>query len=452
MKRLSEKNIDLILRGSLPRAVLAIALPVVMSSFLQTMYNLTDTYWLGQIGKEPLAAINLVSPVQSMVVSFGSGLTVAGSVLISQLIGAGRRRDAAKMLSQLYACALIFSVTCAAAVALLTPALVGWLGAEGPTARYAVDYLRLVICDMPFLFTLNIYQSSRQAQGDTVRPMLLNLLGILINMALDPLLMVTLGLEATGAALATLAAKAVPACAALYGLTDRKAELRVERKLWKPEGDTLRKIVRIGLPTAVGGSAMQLGFLLMSRSVLAYGTNAMAAYGIGNKVNGLISLPSNGVGSAVATIAGQNIGANQPERADRGFRVSAAGITLFLLIGGFIVSRPAVSTALVSLFSTDPNVIALAADFLSLMAFWCWCNGVYNCATGLFQGAGHTEVTMLSDAARLWVYRFATLWFCSSVLHLGVRSVWLSVVISNAIAAAVMVGMYFSGRWRRKVV
>lgn len=94
--KLSKGNRDLILHGSLVKAVFAIAIPVVVNSFLQTMYNLTDTYWLGQLSVDYLAAINLVSPVQNTVINFGSGVTVAGAVMISQYIGAGKPEMARK--------------------------------------------------------------------------------------------------------------------------------------------------------------------------------------------------------------------------------------------------------------------------------------------------------------------------------------------------------------------
>lgn len=145
---------------------------------------------------------------------------------------------------------------------------------------------------------------------------------------------------------------------------------------------------------------MQLGFLLMSRNVYAYGTQAMAAYGIGNKVNGLITLPSNGIGSATATIVGQNIGARQQDRAEQGYKISMGICVVFLFIGGMILSRKPISTAIVSIFSEDGEVIAMAADFLSIMAAWCFTNGVYNATIGLFQGTGHTEVTMAVDASQ----------------------------------------------------
>ena len=103
MKTAKKYNPDLILHGNLIRAILSLAIPVVINSFLQTMYNLTDTYWLGKIGTEQLAAINLVTPMQNIITNFGSGITVAGAVLIAQYIGAGEKEDARSMANQIFA-------------------------------------------------------------------------------------------------------------------------------------------------------------------------------------------------------------------------------------------------------------------------------------------------------------------------------------------------------------
>ena len=200
MKAEKLQNQQLILQGSMLHAILVLAVPVVINSFLQTMYNLTDTYWLGKIGTEQLAAINLVTPVQNIIINFGNGITVAGSVLIAQYIGAGQKEDARGMANQIFSCAMIFAVVCAAVCFLATPGIVGWMGAEGETYLYANTYLRTVIWDMPFLYMVNLFSAVHQAQGDTVRPMLLNLGGISLNMLLDPLFMVVLNLGVFGAA------------------------------------------------------------------------------------------------------------------------------------------------------------------------------------------------------------------------------------------------------------
>jgi len=449
MGRAAKHNQELILHGNLWKAVLALAIPVMVNSLMQNMYNLTDTYWLGKLGTGQLAAINLVSPVQNIVINFGSGITVAGSVLIAQYIGGGERKKAKSIANQIFVCAIGFSVVCAAVCFICSPAIVSWLGADEDTFVHAVTYLRIVIWDMPFLFTANLFSAVHQAQGDTVTPMLLNLGGILFNMLMDPLLIVVCHMGTGGAATATVLAKLLPAMAALILLCRSKEDVALDRKEMRPERDNIQMILQIGLPTAIGGSTMQFGFLLMSRNVFVYGSQAMAAYGIGNKVNSLITLPTNGIGSAVATIVGQNMGAGQQDRAEKGFRAAMWISVLFLLAGGLALSTDTISTAIVGIFSDDGEVVAMAADFLSIMAFWCFANGIYNSATGLFNGTGHTEVTMAISAARLWVFRFLTLWFCEEVLHMGVRSIWYSVVVSNGIAAVILYVLYLSGIWKK---
>lgn len=443
-------NRELLLSGNMVQAILTLAIPVVINSFLQTMYNLTDTYWLGRLGTEELAAINLVTPMQSIVTNFGSGLTVAGSVLISQYLGAKKDEEARSMANQIFACALLFSVVCAGLCAVFTPSIVTWLGAEGETWQHSRTYMQLVILDMPFLFTVNMYAAINQAQGDTFRPMLLNFMGILLNMILDPVFMLLFHLGAAGAALATVGAKAVPAVIAFTLLQDRGKDIYLDLRSLKFEKSKIKSILTVGMPTAIGGSTMQFGFLLMSRNVFVYGTQAMAAYGIGNKINSMITLPTNGIGSAVATITGQNVGAGQYERAQQGYRLSRNISVIFLFVSGMILSRMPVSTALVRIFSDDAEVIGMAADFLSIMAFWCFANGVHNSSMGLFQGSGHTEVTMIIDAARLWIFRFASLYVCETWLCMGVRSVWYSVVISNGLSAVTLYILYRTGYWKKK--
>lgn len=442
-------NQELILTGSLWRAVLSLAVPVVLNSFLQTMYNLTDTYWLGQLGTEQLAAINLVTPVQNIILNFGNGITVAGSVLIAQYIGAGEKDNAKGMANQIFVCAMCFAAVCSMVCFLATPGIVSWLGAESDIYVHAVTYLRIVIWDMLFLFMVNLFSAVHQAQGDTVSPLFLNLGGIMLNMVLDPLLMVWLNLGVAGAALATLTAKAIPAIVAFCLLLNRKEDIFLDLQDMRLQAEKIKLILKIGLPTALGGSTMQLGFLLMSRNVFAYGSAAMAAYGIGNKVNSLITLPSNAIGSATATIVGQNIGASRQDRAEKGYLISMCISVAFLFVGGMILCQNVISTTIVKIFSDDSATIAMAADFLSIMAFWCFTNGVYNATSGLFQGTGHTEVTMVVDVTRLWGFRFLTLWFCETILQMGVRSVWYSVVVSNGISAAILFILYKSGIWKK---
>jgi len=447
----AEKNSQLILSGSLSKAILTLSIPIVINNFIQTMYNLTDTYLLGRLGTDEMAAISLVTPVQNIVINFGQGFTLAGAILISQYVGAKDKKNAREMANQLFTASMLFSVSFAIMCILFTPFIVAWLGAKGKVETYGCTYLQIVLTDLPFLFMINLFAAVSQAQGDTIRPMRLNLLGVIINLFLDPLFILVFHWGVAGAALATMLAKAPCAVIALCDLVKKNKPVYLELNLnnLKPKSDKIKRIISLGLPTAIGGSTMQLGFLLMTKNVLAYGNDAMAAYGIGNRINGIITMPSTALGSATATIVGQNVGADQFKRADEAYRKARLMIVAFLFISGMILSRNFISTAMVGIFSSDEQVIPMAADFLSIMAFCCWTNGIYDTTKGYFNGNGKTVITMLIDATRLWIFRFLTLFIFSYFLKMEERSVWFSVVTSNALSSLVLWVLYRCDRCKQ---
>lgn len=447
----AEKNTEAILSGNMIKAILSLAIPIVINNFIQTMYNLTDTYWLGKLGTNEMAAISLVSPVQNIIINFGAGLTLAGSILISQYVGAKDTEKAKSMANHIFVCSMLFALICGILCFIFTPSIVNWLGADGSVNTMGITYLRIVITDLPFLFMINIFTSVNQAQGDTVRPMQLNMLGVVLNMILDPLFIMVFKWGIAGAAFATMLAKVPCAIIAIISIFKSKNKIYVNLKGFHFNSNMILRILTVGLPTAVGNSTMQFGFLLMTKNVLVYGNNAMAAYGIGNRINGIITMPANAMGSAVATIVGQNIGAGQTDRAVDAYRKSRLIGVVFLFIAGFILSRNLISTSIVKIFSSDMNVIPLASDFLSIMAFWCWTNAIYNNTVGLFNGAGNTIVTMIVDASRLWVFRFATLFIFSRFFHMAEQSVWYSVVASNGISALIIYVCYKLGWWKWKI-
>lgn len=447
----SAKNTEEILSGSIIKSILSLAIPIVINNFIQTMYNLTDTYWLGKLGTDEMASISLVSPMQNIIINFGAGLTLAGSILISQYVGARDNKSGKLMANHIFVCSMIFALVCGVLCFFLTPYIVAWLGANETIHKMGTTYLRIVITDLPFLFMINIFSAVNQAQGDTVRPMKLNMLGIILNMILDPLFIIIFKWGIAGAALATMLAKVPCAIIAAVSLFNSKNEISINLKSFKFNNRMFHRILSVGLPTAIGNSTMQFGFLLMTKNVLTYGNNAMAAYGIGNRINGIITLPANAMGSAAATIVGQNIGASQPERAVDAYKKSRLMAVIFLFIAGFILSRDVVSTSIVKIFSSDNDVIPMAANFLSIMAFWCWTNGIHNTTVGLFNGVGNTIITMIVEASRLWVFRFATLFIFSHFFHMAEQSVWYSVVASNGISAVIMYTFYKLGWWKWKI-
>mgnify|MGYP001080475284 FL=1 len=150
VKNIGRKNTQLILSGNIPKALLSLAIPIVINNFIQTMYNLTDTFWLGKLGTSEMAAISLVSPLQNIIVNFGQGITIAGSILISQHIGADDKKNAKSMANQIFVCAMLFSIVASILCILFSPFIVEWLGAEGTVKDNSITYLKIVFAVFVF--------------------------------------------------------------------------------------------------------------------------------------------------------------------------------------------------------------------------------------------------------------------------------------------------------------
>lgn len=430
-----------LLEGNIYKTLIMLAVPIMLNNLLQTFYNLTDTYWLGRLNADSMAAITLVSPLQNVITSFGGGLTAGGAVILSQCFGAGDTKKSADTANQVFLILMSFSVIAGLILFAGCGAMIKGMGADGTVYEYAVLYQRIMSVDIPLIYTVNVYTSVHNSAGKTGKPLALNFIGIVINMILDPLFIVVFGWGVGGAAVATVISKIPCAVLSMYFLTRKDAQLRITPLHIKPDKCTILDIIRTGLPMGIGNSAMQFGFVLMNKNVMDYGTVAVAAYGIGNKLNGIVSTPSTAMSNAVSIISGQTKGAGMRKR---GIQSMTAGMLMMvglLAATGFVLSRNTISHAAAGIFSTDAEVINSAARFLAIMSVMTWTNGVYDSAKGYLTGQGRTLSTVTINAARLWLFRFAVLFVCESILNLGVDSIWYAVTLSNAIAAIVM-GIY----------
>lgn len=162
-------------------------------------------------------------------------------------------------------------------------------------------------------------------------------------------------------------------------------------------------------------------------------------------------MPANGIGSAISTIVGQNVGAGQKDRADKAYHYALRMGAMFLLFFGLILSRRFISQAMVT-FSQLMKELFRWQQISSHL----WHSGAgathLQCHSGTFQGSGHTMITMIVDASRIWIFRLLTLWVCANVLNMGVASIWYAVVISNGTSAAILYGLYWTGIWKKSTI
>lgn len=194
----------LILNGNIYKVLITLAVPIMLNNLIQTFYNLADGFWVSMIGSVQFAATSFIWPVEFLFISIGSGISIAGTSLLSQLIGAGNSKDCSKYSTQLFVISIIVSIAFALVGVLITPIVITLMGATGDLAYYSNIYLKIVFLNMPFTFYFFIFNSIMVAQGNTALPTVLSGISAVLNILLDPIFIFPLNLGIAGAAYATL--------------------------------------------------------------------------------------------------------------------------------------------------------------------------------------------------------------------------------------------------------
>lgn len=425
---------ELILKGSIYRVLITLSIPIMINSFIQTLYNLVDGIWVSKISSVHFAATSFVWPINFLFIALGIGLSIAGTSLIARLIGAEKYNEAKVYATQLIVVSFLMSIAFAIIGYIISPFIIKAMGGTGDIARYGNIYLRVTFLDMPFMFLYFNINSILTSQGDTVTPTVLSAISAVLNVVLDPIFIFTLNMGIAGAAWATLLAKALLALSGLYYLYKGTSKIKPDFRGFKFNKRVLADIYNIGLPASIGQTGAAIGFMVLNGFIVSYGTATMAAFGMVNRVTSLVMQPAMGVGSALTAVVGQNLGANQEERANESFK-RAAFIALFIGILGAVLIL-VFNKQIVTFFiqsEDDPTVITESISYMKYVSLSMPLMGMFSVFQGIFQGSGNTKYSMAMEIGRLWLIRLPLILIFKHYSNFGSTGIWFAMSFSNLI-------------------
>ncbi len=441
--------------GPILPALFHLSWPIVFSNLLQTAYNVADTFWLGRLGDYAVAAIMVSFPIIFLFISLGAGLTIAGTALVAQYIGAERRSQANYFASQVVGFVGALSVLLSILGYFLSARIVAMLGPEPEVYAEAVVYLRTWFLGIPFIFGFFMFQALIKGYGDTISPMKIMVAVVLLNIVLDPFLIFGWGffpeMGVQGAAVATVVTRGLASVVSMILLFNGSMGLKVSLRDLKPDPATIKTILRIGLPAAAENSMKALGITAMTGIVAYFGTPTLAAFGVGNRLSSVVFLPSLGLAQATTTMVGQNLGAKKESRAERtAYLSSGMAFGVLALFGVFtrVFSQPIASIFLPG----EQEALALASQYISVVAFSYGFLGVLNVSNGAFRGAGKTLTAMVFAVLSLVGLRVPLAFILSRYTALGVEGLWWSVGIGNMLGGALAFWWFTLGRWKQRIV
>jgi MATE family, multidrug efflux pump len=356
-------------QGPIAKTIVKMALPMLAALTGMFIFNLTDTFFIGQLGKDQLAALTFTFPVVIFFVSLAFGIGTGTSALVSRAIGEGNHQKVKRLTTD--SLLLIFLISLLAViVGLLTvDRLFTFLGAQGVILDYVKQYMHIWFMGIIFVMIPMVGNNAIRATGDTKTPSQIMMVAIVVNLILDPILIFgygpvpAMGIE--GAAWATLFSRAITLVAALYILEHREKMITFKPPMLSEIKNSFSQILKIGMPTALTRILFPVGTGIITKMIAVYGVAAVAAFGVGSRIEIFSVSPLMALASVIGPFVGQNAGAELYDR----IKISVIGSNRFAFVYGLIAWAVISFFApqLIAIFNDEPQVIAVGIQYLYIV-------------------------------------------------------------------------------------
>jgi len=429
--------------GRLSSAILRLAVPAVGAAMLQMVFLLVDTFWVGRLmGPAALAAVSTAGFAVWMLVALAEMIGVGLTAVAARRHGEGAHGLAAVAAGTTLAVAVLGGAACALLGWLGLPALFRVMGTPPDVTDLGRLYLSTYLIGAPLIFGFFAAEATFRAAGDTRTPLLLLGISVVVNIVLDPLLILGAGplpaLGIAGAAVAQIATRGLTLVSGFVVLVRRRL---VRFSVW--HWASAAAVLRVGAPTAATGVLFSLVYIGLTRITTRFGTPALAALGVGHKLEGFAYMASTGFALAAAAVVGQNLGARRRDRAR-----SAGWLTMAYASvagGAAAVAFLAFPEALVGVFTSSPEVIVDGASYLRIIALAEIAMAVEIVLEGAMGGAGFTLQPMLWSTGLTAARIPLGAWLAGA---LGVAGVWWAISITSVCRGVAMALLWRSERWQ----
>ncbi len=440
--------------GNLNRAILLLAIPMVLEMVLESLFAVVDVLWVGRLGANAVATVGLTESLLSLVFSIGIGLSMSTTAMVARRIGEKDPEDAAIAGAQAIFLGLLISLAIGVPAFIFAPQLLGLMGASPEIVATGTGYARIALGGCGAIVMIFLNNAIFRGAGDAAIAMRLLWVSNILNLILDPCLIFGLGpfprLGVTGAALATFSGRSIGVLYQFYRLIKGTDRIRIPSGLLKLNPRVMWRLIRVSLTGILQFAIANTSWIALVRIVSVFGASALAGYTIAIRIVIFVILPSWGLSNAAATLVGQNLGAGHPQRAEQA--VWRTGLYNMLFLGLIGVVFILTATPLVRLFTHDPAVVPLAASALRILSYG---NVAY--AYGMvmlqsFNGAGDTVTPTIVNFFGFWLLEIPLAWWLA--LQQGLRStgVFLSIVIAQAAVAGAGILLFRRGKWKKQKI
>ena len=442
-----EKNFT---SGSINRAIFLLAVPMILEMVMEALFAVVDVFFVSRISVNAVATVGLTESVITVVYSIAIGLSMATTAMVARRVGEGKKEKAAEAAMQAIFIAVSFSLVISIAGFFFAADILRLMGGSEKLIEEGVGYTRILFAGNFVIMLLFLLNAVFRGAGDASIAMRSLWIANALNIVLDPCFIFGWGpfpeLGITGAAVATNIGRGIGVLFQLYVLFRGKVIIKIARKQFRLVWDIIARLLRVSL----GGMGQYIiassSWIFLMRIMSEFGEQAIAGYTISIRIVIFTILPAWGMANAAATLVGQNLGANQPGRAEKSVWRSAFLTMLFLLSVSVIYFTFA--PGIVQFFHPDPQVIQYGVASLRII-----CLGYIFFAYGMvisqaFNGAGDTRTPTLMNFICFWLFQIPLAYVLGLPLGMGPNGVFWAIAISESILAVICIWLFRKGHWK----
>lgn len=436
-------------QGSVPKLLLMFAAPLFVSNALQAIYNIVDMIVVGQvIGRTGMSAVATGGNVLGILNFVVMGFAGAGQIIIARSVGQkdfeAVKKTIGTMFTLLLSAALVMSVLCF----FLRNWLLQLVNTPEEAYKYTMDYTLVCMAGLVFIYGYNIVSAIMRGMGDSKRPFMFVAIASLINIILDLLFVAVLGMEVSGAALATVIGQAISFIFAMWYFYKHREEFGFDFKLksFKPSMDLLPKLCSLGIPMAIQSAAITISMTVVAAWVNSFGVVYSACAGVLSKLNMLVGILSQSLTTAAGSMVGQNLGAKKYKRVPK-ILLCAMGCTL-AIVSVYVLGLILFPEGMVSLFTKDEMVLASAAIIILPSVINAFGAVTRTFAFAIINGSGNSKLNLLVAIIDGMIARISIAYILGWKFGMGPQGFWLGDALAGFMPFVIGFTFYMSKKWK----
>ena len=436
--------------GSIDRAIILLSIPMVLEMLMEGLFALVDIFFVAKLGKEATATIGLTEVVMSQIVALALGLSMATTAMVARRIGEKDSDGAAVAAVQSILIGILICLIIAVVFYLKAGDILEFMGGSNELIRIGTGYTRILLTGSSTMFFLYLLNAIFRGAGNAAIAMRTLWIANGINILLDPFLIFGIGpfpeMGVAGAAIATTIGRGVGVGYQVYHLVNGKSLVHLKLRHLKFTWDIIWKLLKVSSTGVLQFFMATASWLFIIRIIALFGDAAVAGYSIGIRIVIFTILPAWGMASAASTLVGQNLGAGQPERAEKSVWRTAYFNMIFLTTISvlFVITAP----WLIPFFTKEPEVIQQGVLCLRII-----CLGYIFYAYGMvigqaFNGAGDTVTPTLINFVAFWMLQIPISYVLAKLFNWGPVGVYWGIAISESLLALIAIAVFRRGKWK----